>query len=284
MKGYLGFGDRLETLKMCVAYAITNNLQLYVDWRDPLWSHGSENFYTYFDIVNMPVLKSLSDIPSDATYHPALWKGRMEESISADFYEEHKNSGLDLGLIQGKVYDADVIVVSNVGLRMLYTDSTFFANVFRLVDPRIIEKVKYHKSRYPLEKSWGIHIRGTDHVHKRKRDLSVQSIVSNITIHGGLNQPNMIAVSDDVDNLQLWLRYYPQTYVVSNPKPQTSLKGSHTLSPEEMLRSKDEGNIESLVDFFVLASCSRIFSTVRGSRFTAEAQRLHPFVNIMLNV
>ena len=284
MKGYLGFGDRLETLKMCVAYALTNNLQIYVDWRDPLWSHGAENFYTYFNLVNIPILKSLSDIPENATYHPALWKGRMEESITPKFYDDHKNEGLDVGLIQGKLYDADVLVVSNVGMRMLYNDSSFFANVFRVVDPRIIEKVRYHRSRYPLEKSWGIHIRGTDHVHQRKRALSVQSIVSNITVHGGMNQPHMIAVSDDVENLEIWRRYYPSTYVVSNPKPQTSLKGSHTLSPEEMTRTKDTANLETLIDFFVLSSCPRIFSTVKNSRFTAEAQRLHPFINIILPI
>jgi len=44
VKGWLGFGDRIESLKMAVAYAIKHNLQIYVDWRDSMWSHGTEDF------------------------------------------------------------------------------------------------------------------------------------------------------------------------------------------------------------------------------------------------
>ena len=74
VKGFMGFGDRLESLKMAVAYALKHNLQIYVDWRDPLWSHGDNDFYTYFKLVNMRVLKSLNDIPADASYYPPFWK------------------------------------------------------------------------------------------------------------------------------------------------------------------------------------------------------------------
>ena len=53
VKGWLGFGDRLESLKMAVRYALDNNLKIYVDWNDEMWTHGIENFYTYFKLVNM---------------------------------------------------------------------------------------------------------------------------------------------------------------------------------------------------------------------------------------
>jgi hypothetical protein len=283
VKGYLGFGDRLETLKMAVAYALNNNLQIYVDWRDKMWSHGSENFYTYFNLVNMPVLKSLDDIPADATYYPALWKGRIHEHISPAFFDAHSKEGLDLGIIQDKTFPADVVVVSSIGMRMLYPNCQFFANVFKVVDRRILTALVMHKTLYPLEKSWGIHIRGTDHVHARKRSLCIQSIVSNITANGGLNQPHMVAVSDDAEQLEIWKRFYPDTYLVSQPKV-ASLKGTHNLASGELGISKDTANVEALIDFFVLASCYRIFSTVKGSRFTAEAQRLHPFVSMITGV
>jgi hypothetical protein len=283
VKGYLGFGDRLETLKMCVAYAINNNLQIYVDWRDPMWSHGSENFYTYFNLINMPVLKSLSDIPAEASYYPPLWKDRIDEQMSPTFFEAHKNEGLDLGVLHDKKFPADVVVVCSIGMRMLYTNSQFFANVFRVVDQRIVSALRMHKARYPLERSWGIHIRGTDHVHRRKRMLSVQSIVSNVTANGGMSFPNKVAVSDDVENLEIWKRFYPETYVVSQPKT-TSLKGTHNLASGELGFSKDSANVDALIDFFVLASCQRIFSTVKNSRFTAEAQRLRPFVNMIVGL
>ena len=37
MKGWLGFGDRLETLKMAVDYCQKKNVKLYVDWTDSMW-------------------------------------------------------------------------------------------------------------------------------------------------------------------------------------------------------------------------------------------------------
>ena len=34
IKGWLGFGDRLESLKMAIAFAQVYNLKVYVDWSD----------------------------------------------------------------------------------------------------------------------------------------------------------------------------------------------------------------------------------------------------------
>jgi len=285
VKGWLGFGDRLESLKMAVAYAIHYNVQIYVDWRDPMWSHGSEDFYTYFNLVNMPVLKSLADIPADATYHPKCWKGHLDEQITYDFVQQHKDDGLDLGVLRDP-FDADVVVFSSMGFRALYPDSTFFSKVFRVVDQRILQKVREHKSKYPIEQSWGIHIRGTDRLKPHKRMLSVQSIVSNITVNGGMNKAHMVAVSDDRENLEIWKRYFPNTYVVSQGSVQQSSepgKGIHSLDKNSLIGTKDSANVDMLIDFFILASCERIFTTIKDSRFTQEARRLHPVVNAILN-
>jgi len=285
VKGWLGFGDRLESLKMAVAYAIHYNVQIYVDWRDPMWSHGSEDFYTYFNLVNMPVLKSLADIPADATYHPKCWKGHLDEQITYDFVQQHKDDGLDLGVLRDP-FDADVVVFSSMGFRALYPDSTFFSKVFRVVDQRILQKVREHKSKYPIEQSWGIHIRGTDRLKPHKRMLSVQSIVSNITVNGGMNKAHMVAVSDDRENLEIWKRYFPNTYVVSQGSVQQSSepgKGIHSLDKNSLIGTKDSANVDMLIHFFILASCERIFTTIKDSRFTQEARRLHPVVNAILN-
>ncbi len=82
VKGWLGFGDRLESLKMAVKYALDNNLQIYVDWTDRFIRHTDESFYTYFNLVNMPTLNSLEDIPTDATYYPSYWKDKIHQPIT----------------------------------------------------------------------------------------------------------------------------------------------------------------------------------------------------------
>lgn len=280
VKGWLGFGDRLETLKMAVRYALDHKLQIYVDWRDEMWSHGSENFYTYFKLINIPVLQSLDDIPSNATVYPEYWKDHLHDSITGELLK--KDIKLDLGVLN-KEYSADVVVVSSIGFRTLYPDSTFFANVFRVVDQRILSKIRQRRSRYPVEQSWGIHIRGTDRLRPHKRTLSVQSIVSNVTSNGGLNGVKMTVVSDDKENVEIWKRFYPDSFVVSELSvQQMSTLGNHNLPKDKLIYSKDQMNVDALADFFTLALTQRIYTTCKDSRFTQEARRLHPCVKTIL--
>lgn len=284
VKGALGFGDRLESLKMAVAYALKYNLQIYVDWRDPLWSHGSEDFYTYFKLVNMPVLNSLNDIPPGSTFYPAYWKDNLHQQLSHDFLKEYKGESLNLGILN-QPFNADVVVFSSIGSRTLFLDSSFFANVFRVVDTRILEKVRYHASQKPLSSSWGVHIRGTDRAKNLLRRLNnIQAIVLTFTNMGGMNAEHIVAVSDDREQLEVWKRYYPQTYVVSSESlKHSTLEGNHHISKDKLGTSKDQMNVDLLVDFFVLASCGKIFSTMKDSRFAQEARRLHPFVDRILS-
>ena len=39
VKAWLGFGDRLQGLKMCVKYAQEHNRAILVDWSDSIFSH-----------------------------------------------------------------------------------------------------------------------------------------------------------------------------------------------------------------------------------------------------
>ena len=73
VKGWVGFGDRLESLKMCVKYALDYNLQIHVDWSDSIWSHNGESFYSYFSLQNIPVLNDQVFLPTDVaqTYNAA---------------------------------------------------------------------------------------------------------------------------------------------------------------------------------------------------------------------
>jgi hypothetical protein len=282
VKGWLGFGDRLETLKMAVKYAQTYNLKIYVDWRDSMWSHGNESFYTYFKLINMPILQSLDEIPADATVYPPYWKDRLNEQITREINDKKGELGIDLGIID-KPFDTDVLVVSSIGNRLLFTDGQFFANCFKVVDQRVLQKIRERKSRFPIEQSWGIHIRGTDRLRPHKRMISVQSIASLVTCYGGLNNVKMTVVSDDKDNLEIWKRYYPESFVASELSvQQNSTAGNHNLDKDKLKFTKDEMNVDLLADFFTLALTQKVYTTCKDSRFTKEAQRLHPYVNSIL--
>jgi hypothetical protein len=278
VKGWLGFGDRMESLQMAVKFALDHKLQIYVDWRDSLWTHGDEDFYTYFKLVNIPILNSLSDIPEDATVFPTFWKDKLNQQLSSEFFNEYIKEDMHVGQLN-KIYPGDVIV-STLNHRTLYKDLSFFANVFRVIDPNVKDKLNQRKQKLPLANAWGIHIRGTDRTNSKNRDMAIQSIASHVTTMGGLNGVKMIAVSDDKECLAVWKRFYPQTIVASELSiSQNSLKGNHNLGKDSLSVSKYEMNVDMLTDFFTLASCSRIFSTFKTGRFFQEAQRLSLHVN-----
>jgi hypothetical protein len=281
VKGWLGFGDRMECLQMAVEFALKFNLQIYVDWRDSIWTHGDEDFYTYFKLVNIPVLNSLNDIPEDATVYPAFWKGKLHQQLSNEFFNENIKEDMHIGLLKQE-YPADVIV-STLHHRKIYSDLKFFADVFRVIDPNVKTKINQRKQKLPLADAWGIHIRGTDRTNSKNRDLSIQAMANNVTMNGGLNGVKMVAVSDDKECLSVWKRFYPNTIVASELSiSQNSLKGNHNLSKDSLSVSKYEMNVDMLTDFFTLASCSRIFSTFKTGRFFQEARRLSPHINKIL--
>ena len=282
VKGWLGFGDRLESLKMCVAYAQHFKLPIYVDWTDSTWSHGSESFYTYFKLL-MPSF-SLDDIPVNATYYPEYWKENIKTPISQDLFNKKDVLKLDLGLLNKTSFNADVIVVSSIGKRVVFDDIKFFAEVFRIADTRIRNEVLNRRSRHPLEKSLGFHIRGTDRTKGQiHRERSIQLIAVNAVMNGGFSGIPMITVSDDKESLEIWKRFFPQTIIFSQLSLEnTSNKGNHHIKKEDLKVSKDAMNVDMLIDFFTLASCERILSTFRDSRFAREAQRTSPYIKLIL--
>ena len=283
VKGWLGFGDRLESLKMCVAYAQKYNLQIYVDWTDSIWSHGTESFYTYFKLINMPVLNSLDDIPEDATVYPPFWKDKLKTPMTQEIFDKQKETGINLGQIT-EPFDADVVVHSSIGNRILYMmDSTFFANVFRVTDPRIFEKVRSYNSKFNLRSCMGIHIRGTDRVRPGRRELGIQHIAVNAAMGGGFAGKKMIVVSDDKNSTEIWKRFFPDSICLTElALKESSSKGNHNASKDSISTSKDLLNVEMLVDFFTLANCGCILTTYRDSRFAQEARRLSKHVSSML--
>jgi len=280
VKGFLGFGDRLESLKMCVHFAQQHNLQIYVDWTDSTWTHGDESFYTYFKIVNMPVLNSLDDIPADATYSPAYWKGNIKTPLTIEITSDYKNNNVNLHLDKMD-RSADVLVFSCINNRNIYPDSSFFANVFRVINPHIRAGIQKRLSMAPLSTCVGIHARGTDRAkHNIRKEHSIQFMAIGARIY---ENRRMIAVGDDAYSIELWKRYYPNTVVFTSlAQSNTNNKGNHLATKAELKNSKYDLTVEFLTDFFTLCHCERILSTFKDSRFAHEARRLHPHVSQIL--
>ena len=281
VKGWLGFGDRLESLKMCVNYAQIHNLQIYVDWSDVTWTHGSENFYTYFKIVNMPVLNSLDDIPADATFFPKYWtKETIRNPLSYDLIRKINTIGINVN-INAMDTSADVLVYSCVGDRSLFTESTFFAKVFRVINTDVLAGIRKRLSMVPLATAVGIHARGTDRAKNNvRKEMSIQFMALGARV---FESRRMVAVGDDSYSIELWKRFYPNTIVFTSlAQTNTTNKGNHLASSSELKNSKYDLTVEFLTDFFTLCHCEHVLSTFKDSRFAQEARRLHPYVRQMI--
>jgi hypothetical protein len=269
VKALLGFGDRLECLKMCVDYAIKYDLSICVDWSDNTWG---ESFHKYFSL-DLPIV-NIADIPEECTIYPEYWKGRLADKLTIEVAPH-----IEIGQLVAPL-PYDVIVAVCCGRRSRYTDSGFFASRFRVIDDRITSEVKRRVSLYDLHNRWGIHLRGTDRAsslaYKQKR---MSELTIKLVGHGLFSGVKMIAVSDDTEYIDIWKARFPDSPIITNLTSSTGRLGRHMVTS-----CKDETNVELLIDFFTLMSCSRIYSTSPDSRFAQEAQRLSPYVDRILTI
>jgi len=283
VKGWLGFGDRLQCLKMCVKFALEHNRVIYVDWTDSIWSHGSETFYTYFDLVNIPTIKSISEIPEDLEVFPSFWKGKLDMPISSQLLTEIDKIRInDTGYLTTDTYP-DVLVYPCIAWRYIYNDSAFFANVFRVTDTTILQKVRQRQSTHQLSKKIGIHLRGTDrasNINKYSRMCGLNIRMMSAGMMGGAQ---FIAVSDDPEYCRVWKAKYSKFPLFTEVGNLGGNEGVHNKSKDAMIIPKHVLNVDSLVDFFTLASCSYVISTSKDSRFAHEAMKLHIYISQIMS-
>lgn len=267
VKGWMGFGDRLQCLKMCVEYALKYNLVIYVDWTDSIFSHGSESFYSYFDL-KMPKFE-LKDLDPNLTVFPACWKDKLDKPITQDFLNTNPPN-INIGNLT-KVYDEDILVYSCIGYRQLYNNSKFFTDVFRVIHPNLLNRIY---SRIPLNTKIGVHLRGTDRLQNQSKSHRFRGIRLRMLSLGLNSGQDFIAVTDDEEFSGLWKNnfYFPllTTHMFSGNQ------GNHYKT--DLSISKDTLNIDMLTDFFTLALCKDVLSSSKDSRFAQEAQRLHPSI------
>ena len=270
VKGAQGFGDRLEVLAMCIHFAALNNLQIYVDWTDPVWSHGSDSFYDYFDITNIPKLNSLDDIPLDATYYPPAWGGKIKEHCTSLGGQEYLS-----GVLTTQKFTEDVIVVSSVQSRSIYPSYAKLPHYLKLIHPKILDEVRRRNLQYSLVNCLGVHVRGTDRIGRQGREIPVQYLMIRAGNYTNRGQKPMVLISDDKTSIEVFRKYYNNAPVLSSLSVQnTQSVGNHLASKESLNISKTEMNIDMLIDFFTLTCCQRIITNIKDSRFAQMADRL----------
>lgn len=272
VKGWLGFGDRLESLRMCIKYALEHKLEIYVDWTDKTFSHGNENFYSYFDL-DMP--KCSLDV--EGTTFPPCWTGNLHQRLTDEFITKNPEVIYQLG----KVYNEDIVVYSCIADRYIYGDTLFFAQVFKITESIIIQKVKDRQWNYNLKNKIAIHLRGTDRAGRLNKLARFKGVCARMVSLGSLSGREFIAVSDDTELSNMWRQRFPN-FPLLTENVIGGAEGVHLKTPEQLGTSKHQVNIDMLVDFFTLASCAGVLSTSRDSRFANEALRLSRNLSLII--
>jgi hypothetical protein len=279
VKAIIGFGDRMESLKMYIEYALKNNLIVHIDWKDSIWCHENETFYKYFQLTDLKQVLTIDEIPKDLRIFPTFWQDKLD-TILTDSIIRTNFKEIELNKLEGN-YDCDILVVSSYGIRTIYYDYSFFYNRFKVIDSRISQEVLQRQTTYNLQDKWGIHLRGSDRAKSYNYKLKRFMELNIKLVHNGmLNGQKCIAVSDDPDYIKLWKSRYPNFEILSSGTK--SSKATHLLTKDELVETKDEMNINLLIDFFTLSSCKKVFSTNLDSRFALEAQRTKPHINKIL--
>jgi hypothetical protein len=272
VKALLGFGDRFECLAMCVDFAQKNNMKLRVDWSDSVWG---DSFYNYFSI-NVPSFE-MEELTEEKTVYPAFWKDRLAEPLIEEMFSD--NPDLELNVLTK--YDADIVVAVCGGRRTLYLDYRFMG--LKVIHPKVVDAVKERQRLFNLKDKWCIHLRGTDRFktkelrERRFQELYIKLLHRGILNHGG----GCVVLSDDAEYVKLWKRRDRNSPILSKLYD-TGSTGLHCADPKELGTTKEELNIQLLIDFFTMASCKQIFPTSMDSRFYKMAEKLKPLVRTII--
>lgn len=270
VKSLMGFGDRLESLAMCVDFAQKNNMKLHVDWSDSVWG---DSFYKYFSL-DVPYFDL--DEASGLSVYPEYWKNRLHEPLTEELIKSIPE--LEIGKLTN--YTTDVVVSSCRGIRAIYCDYKFMG--LKVIHPTIRQEVRQRQLVYSLKDRWCIHLRGTDRCKtKERRELRFQELYLILVSRGLLNFSNKcVVLSDDPEYISLWKRRDKSP--VLSELFDTGTKGLHYSTPEDLGTTKEHLNILLLIDFFTMASCKLVFSTCLDSRFALLAQKLRPYIEHIL--
>jgi len=266
----MGFGDRLESLGMCVDFAQRNNMKLRVDWSDSVWG---DSFYNYFSI-NVPSFE-MEELTEEKTVYPEYWKDRLNEPVTHETYYKEN----ELGVLTK--YDADIVVAICGGERTLYPDYKFMG--LKVIHPKIVDVIKQRQRLFNLKDKWGIHLRGTDRFKTKEiRERRFQELYVKL-VHRGLlnNGGGCVVLSDDIEYVNLWKKRDKNSPILSKLYD-TGSTGLHYSKPEDLGTTKEELNIQLLIDFFTLACCKQIFSTSMDSRFAQMAGKMKPYINTII--
>jgi hypothetical protein len=255
-KGWEGFCDRLQCLSHAVNWALRYNRILFVDWTDRIWSHDGRDFYSYFDLVDLPYVTSAMQIPPELTVHPPFWRRGL--GLPADEWVHKLKPELALDPTTGRHFEP-VWVHTGIGLRSY--DFGELPKHLRLT-PQVASEVAALLENMP-EDMPVVHLRGTDREVSEERWQELRAAV-----------PVACVISDDAALVRRWREESPESIIASDTLVEGKAAG-HKLNAQalgEVGLEKHRMNIRLLADFVLLARAKEAHGLNEKSVFFSMAR------------
>ena len=236
-KGWEGFADRLQTLSYGISISLFHNRILCVDWSDQIWTHDDKSFYTYFDLVDIPYVTSVHDIPSHLRTFPAFWTGGL--GLRVDEWIHRLKDQLTLNVAEW-TNDDPIWVFPGVSHRRW--DFGQMTRILRLSATAATE-IAPLMAAAPVELPV-IHLRGTDRPVPEGQWEKLRQTA-----------PVACVISDDKKLVTRWMEESPESVLVSDTLVEGTSAGHKrdVKSLEAAGLTKHRMNIRLLADFLILA-------------------------------
>ena len=251
VKAHVGFGDRLQCLSHALQYATKYKRHLCVDWTDEIWSDGTVDFYTYFDLCNVPMISRAGLLRRNVSrVHPPGWANQLERAAESKFI--YKDAYVNL--LTDEDHPAEVVVYPGTGFRKFFQAGLCQLRVKREFRDLIVEQLREFSHLKTV-----VHLRGTDRVAPDRYADYVQEICQKM--HGYDRQEPLLVVSDCLPLFERFQAEFPQAVLRTehlfafNP-----IQGTHV--QKEV--TKHTCNIELLTDFFLLMYAPRAIHDSRS--------------------
>ncbi len=284
VKAHVGFGDRLQALSHAIQYAQKYQRTLCVDWTDGIWSDGTLDFDTYFDLCGVPMISSHELYRLSASnISPLGWANQLERTADSKFLYRpaYQNPLLDSD------HAAEILVYGSTSDRTYYRDNLNLLRVKRPFRDLIVAELKKYKSCQRV-----VHLRGTD----RRKSASYEDYMLQIAnkmeagfkakgtgTFLGKNEPvpgqkeavpenePFLVVTDSLPLFEQLQSRYPNAVLRTPHLDQfDALQGTHFQSSIP----KHEYNLQMLIDFFLLVYAPECISDGE-SYFSIMARFLH---------
>jgi hypothetical protein len=250
VKGWCGFGDRLQCLSHAIEYARKTNRTIVVDWTDEIWGGDQKvNFDTFCKIVGIPTA-SCEELyaKKDLTVWPAVWNGQLDKTPGLYMYE----TAYQIDLQSFPIRDEDIVVYTSTEVRT-YQNENLCKN-FRIRYPYrtiVLDAIDKHKDYTTV-----VHLRGSDRVPPEKQDEYLETnIFSKLTE----SDNKILIVGDDQDLIKKFKQKYPDA-TVRTPEKHTSSSSEELKNPVHQRGNVDkiDFNTETLIDFFLIMHAKKV--------------------------